>query len=278
MKPTIKSYNSRKEFYSKVEPFLLQNEIENNLPLGIIGSSQNREVVDTEILLTMEIDDKLSLVMYQDFGNMMVIGEDRDLEYAVDYIINHKLPARGVIGNSDLAESFSKIWSERSGKEIELQFNQRVYSLEKVNEVPLSNGIFRLAEEKDKDILAEWILQFLNEALNESKMDIDGAKERVQKFIDTKKIYVWDDNGIVTTAFKTRPTKNCMVISGVYTPKDLRGKGYATSCVAMVSKEILKEKKFAALYTDLANPTSNSIYMNIGYKPVSDSKMIKFCD
>ena len=43
-------------------------------------------------------------------------------------------------------------------------------------------------------------------------------------------------------------------------------------CVAELSRNILQSgKEFCTLYTDLANPTSNSIYMKIGYKPVCDS-------
>jgi predicted GNAT family acetyltransferase len=31
-----------------------------------------------------------------------------------------------------------------------------------------------------------------------------------------------------------------------------------------------------ALFTDLANPTSNAIYQQIGFEPVSDSKVVRF--
>jgi predicted GNAT family acetyltransferase len=35
-------------------------------------------------------------------------------------------------------------------------------------------------------------------------------------------------------------------------------------------------KKYAVLYTDLDNSTSNSIYQQIGYTPVSDAAVWKF--
>ena len=34
--------------------------------------------------------------------------------------------------------------------------------------------------------------------------------------------------------------------------------------------------RFCFLYTDLANPTSNGIYMRIGYEPVCDSRELAF--
>lgn len=46
---------------------------------------------------------------------------------------------------------------------------------------------------------------------------------------------------------------------------------YASACVAALSQLILDEgKEFCTLFTDLANPTSNHIYQQIGYRPVCD--------
>jgi predicted GNAT family acetyltransferase len=72
-------------------------------------------------------------------------------------------------------------------------------------------------------------------------------------------------------AASSRKTPNGVVVSLVYTSKEHRGKGYASACVASLSKLLLeKGNKFCALFTDLANPTSNSIYMKMGYKPICD--------
>jgi predicted GNAT family acetyltransferase len=35
-------------------------------------------------------------------------------------------------------------------------------------------------------------------------------------------------------------------------------------------------RRFCFLFTDLANPTSNSIYQQIGYRPVADADQWKF--
>jgi len=57
----------------------------------------------------------------------------------------------------------------------------------------------------------------------------------------------------------------------------LRGRGYATSCVAALTTRLLDSgKTFCCLYTDLSNPTSNSIYQRIGYRPVCDTQLWKF--
>lgn len=63
----------------------------------------------------------------------------------------------------------------------------------------------------------------------------------------------------------------------VYTPREKRGKGYASACVAAMSQLLLNQgRKYCFLYTDLANPTSNHIYQAIGYEPVCDADMYRF--
>jgi hypothetical protein len=40
---------------------------------------------------------------------------------------------------------------------------------------------------------------------------------------------------------------------------------------AVSERQLAGGRTFCFLYTDLANPTSNRIYMDIGYKPVCES-------
>ena len=83
------------------------------------------------------------------------------------------------------------------------------------------------------------------------------------------------DGKIVSVAAKTRPTTNNITVNFVYTPKEARKKGYASSCVAALSQRMLDEGyKTTTLYTDLANPTSNKIYQEIGYEKIMESVLI----
>ena len=73
------------------------------------------------------------------------------------------------------------------------------------------------------------------------------------------------------------PTPNGIRIGPVYTPPELRGHGHGTAVTAGVSQLLLdRGHKFCFLYTDLANSTSNAIYMRIGYEPVCDSRELAF--
>lgn len=66
-------------------------------------------------------------------------------------------------------------------------------------------------------------------------------------------------------------------IGPVYTPTDQRGRGYASAVTAAASAHALAQGAAEVLlYTDLANPTSNSIYQQIGYRPVEDCLTLDF--
>ena len=57
----------------------------------------------------------------------------------------------------------------------------------------------------------------------------------------------------------------------VFTPPELRGHGFASACVAVVTARELAAGRTPMLYTDLANPTSNAIYQRIGYRWVTEA-------
>jgi predicted GNAT family acetyltransferase len=66
-------------------------------------------------------------------------------------------------------------------------------------------------------------------------------------------------------------------IGPVYTPPPERRRGYASACVAAASQLALSAgAERCMLYANLANPTSNSIYQQIGYRPVCDAQDYSF--
>ena len=90
-------------------------------------------------------------------------------------------------------------------------------------------------------------------------------------------LVLWEDGEPVSVAGYGGRTPNGIRVGPVYTPPELRGRGYASALVAGLSTMLLAEgRKFCFLYTDLANPTSNRIYEQIGYERVCDSAAIAF--
>jgi len=148
---------------------------------------------------------------------------------------------------------------------------QRIYRLDSVNDIPSVPGHMRLATLADKDLVSEWRRVFMVEAASPTSQNI--SERDVTPFIEKGTIYLWEYlKNPVSMVIKGRPTEHGMSITVVYTPPELRRNGYATACVASVCRDILKSGyDFCTLYTDLSNPTSNSIYLKIGFERVCDS-------
>jgi hypothetical protein len=66
-------------------------------------------------------------------------------------------------------------------------------------------------------------------------------------------------------------------VGPVYTPPEFRGHGYASAATAAASQQALDAgASEVLLFTDLANPVSNSIYQRIGYRAVEDRIVLAF--
>ncbi|HEV2147672.1 MAG TPA: GNAT family N-acetyltransferase, partial [Longimicrobiaceae bacterium] len=175
-----------------------------------------------------------------------------------------------------LAEGFAERWSLATGAPARVAMRQRIYALTEVQPVPEAPGELRRAGTADEDRVADWIAAFDAEALGEA--DEERARGVARHRIAAGEVFLWEEGGEPRTmAASARPTRHGVAVNAVYTPPEWRGRGYATACVAALSAHLLAEgRRFCVLYTDLANPTSNSIYTRIGYRPVGDSTLFRF--
>ncbi len=138
----------------------------------------------------------------------------------------------------------------------------------------------RAVTDADLELVTDWWLAF-SEELVETISRQQAAQAISNRYgVDplVGGLRLWEaDNSPVSLAGYTGPTPNSIRIGPVYTPPEQRGHGYATAVVAGLSQELLdKGFAFVTLYTDLANPTSNHIYQDIGYLPVADIDEIHF--
>jgi hypothetical protein len=89
--------------------------------------------------------------------------------------------------------------------------------------------------------------------------------------------YLWEDPQPVSLACIARYTPHGAIVGPVYTPPEARGHGYASACVAALSQSLLdRGREFCALFTNMANPTSNHIYQEIGYQPCEEFAEYRF--
>jgi len=90
-------------------------------------------------------------------------------------------------------------------------------------------------------------------------------------------MYIWVDGEPACLVGVSGETPHGIRVAPVYTPPELRGRGYASALTAEVSQAQLDAgRRYCFLFTDLANPTSNKVYQAIGYEPVCDVDDLRF--
>lgn len=186
-------------------------------------------------------------------------------------------PVPTVNGPVAASSSFAKLWSGLTGVNHEPAIATRIFSLREVIHPTYSTGALRPATQAELELGTAWYADFTREAEHNDEPDIARLRQTVQYKIDQQQLYFWIDGEPVSMAGLTRPTAHGIAIGPVYTPPQFRGHGYASSAVARLSQQVLDAgKEFCALFTDVANPTSNHIYQEIGYRAVEDFQTYRF--
>lgn len=195
-------------------------------------------------------------------------GQDA-LPLFVDDLCDHGWRLSGVNGPADASSVFASLWRARTGQPMSIAVHLRAYELRRVILPAPAPGKLRLAEAADLPLVTRWARAFQQEALPHE--DASGAARVAELGIADRRIYLWEDGEPVTMVARARPTAHGVTVNLVYTPPDQRRRGYATNAVAHLSQILLDEGyDYCTLFTDMANPTSNSIYQKIGYRPVVD--------
>ena len=176
----------------------------------------------------------------------------------------------GITGPDRSAADFAAAWSALSGVPARISMRMRIHETRKVTDPRMKPpaGRFRAATSDDISLLTAWTDVFVAEARIEEHFD-SGAI--VAGGVKRGRLYVWDDGGPASMAAWTGKTPNGVRINFVYTPRERRGKGYATACVSALTRQQLEQgRAFCWLYTDLSSAASPNIFKRIGYCPVSD--------
>jgi uncharacterized protein len=261
------------EFLAKAGDWLEQAEAENNLILGIAAffASYSGQVQAEPYFLTAQDDDMVVAAALMTPPHRLLITRmpDPAVTLLAEHLLAERASVPGVLGPRECARLFTENWVGRTGSSSRVKMRERIYACESVISPMSSRGYLRTATRDDEPLLFEWAGEFCREA----KIDDETAYTQAQipRLIAKEWLYVWDDGEPVSMADLRRETAHGIAVSLVYTPPRWRNKGYASSCVASLTKRMLDNgKRFCCLFTDLANPTSNSIYQRIGYGEICD--------
>jgi len=273
-------------FLDEAGPLLLADEARHNLVLGIAGTVRNSpELYPLRSFWLVKHGSEIVAAALRTPPYNLVLARPA-LPAALEALANgisEELP--GITGAVPEAEDFARLWAARMDASTRTNMRQGIYALEQVESLPDVPGAMRVATAADRELALRWWIAFGDEVLHEGGPGRDNAAAMLDHRLSSSSagIVFWDDDGEpVSLAGWGGATPNGIRIGPVYTPPELRGRGYATALTAEVSQRLLDgrlfdgRRRFCFLYTDLANPTSNAIYERIGYRRAAESAEIIF--
>jgi uncharacterized protein len=258
---------------------LERREAENGLVLGLLASPPATMTAAPTWVSVDGPDGPIAVAMRTPPINLLLaLAPESAMEPLVDALAARGDELPGVTGPVQVARAFAERWSRARGVTATVTMQQGLYDLTKVvPPEPVAPGVLRVARTDDVDLVASWMAGFAGDA-HLPPHEHEALRKSAAVRVAGGGLFMWEHEGApVSMASLQGATPHGIRVSFVYTPPELRGRGYASACVAAVTERALASgKRFCTLYTDLANPTSNSIYQRVGYRRIGESVMFVF--
>ncbi len=185
-------------------------------------------------------------------------------------------PLVGINAPAAVADAVAAAWCAQTGDPQTVFGTHRLYVLDAlIAPDPAPPGKPRIAAGRDRDVLAAWFAAFAEE-IGDPVLNVRRA---IDDRLEFGGLTLWEvDGAVVSMAGITRLLDGDSIrIGPVYTPKDLRGHGYAAAATATATQTAIdRGARVVSLFTDLDNPTSNALYQRLGYRAIEDRKVIRF--
>jgi hypothetical protein len=195
--------------------------------------------------------------------------EQADILAAQLTSLGHSLPS--LSADHHTATTFAEAWQRHTGATPTLRGQLRLHRLGALAPPePMPAGRSRRAGERDHEHLMRWCREFAADV--GEAVTIDAASWTSTRFAEKRYTFWQTPNGTPVCMAGVNPMVAGQVrVDPVYTPAHLRGRGYAAAVTVEVSRAALAAgARDVVLFTNAANPTSNTLYQRIGYVPIAD--------
>jgi predicted GNAT family acetyltransferase len=145
------------------------------------------------------------------------------------------------------------------------------YTLDRVEPFHHPGGSLRRATLADLDDLRPLAIaaaKAMNLPLHEQNPE--EIEKRIRRNIDGNRQFLWTEGSsirAIASSAESLPDSGAR-IGLVYTPLELRGRGYGTAITGSIAQLLLDQgQAWVSLFADNSNPVSNRIYQRLGFRP-----------
>jgi ribosomal protein S18 acetylase RimI-like enzyme len=267
------AHSDAASFLAVADAFLRAAEVENSMiavPAARMLAAPQSDDTGGYFATAADGDGVVAAAFHGSSGGVLVTaGPDRAFAPIAADLAGRDRKPNSVVGPLAACEAFARAWRERTGQGRALRFHLRYFALTEIPSSPPAEGRMRVPCRDEYRLIADWQVAFIDEVgLPE---DAALTRRKALQRLERGQVRVWAHGGPTSFAGYGDGAVDTARIAPVYTPPARRGRDYASALVAGLSRELFARGKRAIfLTTDVANPTSNSIYEKIGYRPVAD--------
>lgn len=207
---------------------------------------------------------------------------DAGVEPLVRHLVETEVAIPGVVGEQAIADAFAKRWFAATGQAAVARprhgATQNLYEVTKVVPPTGVAGKMRPARLDERALILRWEMSFaVDAALPPAEREADYITRFDDEGLADRAFFVWEDSGepVATARLRSIAALGAR-ISGVYTPDDRRGRGYASALTAALATRVLSAGQWCCLFADADNPLTNRIYARIGFEKVATFADILF--
>jgi RimJ/RimL family protein N-acetyltransferase len=191
-------------------------------------------------------------------------------------------PIGGLIGPNDQVAA-TKEALEVGESKIQLDETEKLYSL-RLEDLIVPGGLSsgevsgRRIEPRDLELITRWRVAYSIEAIGEQDSLQLWQKIRASagRLLKERRTWVLEDRGepVACSSFNTA-IKEAVQIGGVWTPPELRRRGYGRSVVAASLLDArLEGVETAILFTGEGNIAAQKAYAALGFRHIGDYRMV----
>ena len=264
----ISRFDDAAGFLRHAGSLLGTHAIDNNVMLGIAGRLVDAPQ-DDAVLIT--VDDGgtpcLAGLMTPPWRLIVSTGRDDAVPVLVEAMLDGGPRPPGVVGLAAMAERFATAWNAATGEKAPPATEMNLHVTDRVNAPADVSGELRLAKAEESEWVAESFIEFAI-AIGADDAERGESRTSAAAYLARGEVWVWDVGGSpVSLVCCTRMAPVGARVAPVYTPPDQRGRGYASAAVAALTTRLLDDgAQWCAIFADVDNPTTNTMYRRIGYK------------
>lgn len=266
------------EFVALAHPVLAADPLRHTMMLTVLDGLRV-DPATTAILLTLHESGVVGAALRTPPWPALVSAVPPPHAEAVEALLGEVDPALpGVAGPTPEAEAFAAARVARGGARIEVDRRMRLFALGHLAHPADVAGAGRTAYGADLELLGAWRRAFADEVDHGWRDALTPVEQVARKLRTGAGELLWEVGGqAVSHAAASAPVAGMSRVGPVYTPPEHRRHGYGGAVTAAASRWALDAgADRVLLFTDLANPTTNALYPQLGYRPVHDAVELRF--